>query len=162
MLFRSDSVPLVFPEGMVFDTVHNFMYISDSYRVRRIDLQTNLMRTIAGDGTANFADRQYNVDALQTPVFTFGRLAIDHAGNVSAWGPTNTTSASEANIDSIPPPVPTVTPTAACPAGTNTVTGFSANGTDGSPICQSSCVFTRSWQLHLLERSGRRLQTAGI
>ena len=60
--------------------------------------------------------------------------AVDHAGNVSAWGPTNTTSASEANIDSIPPPVPTVTPTAGCPAGTNTVTGFSANGTDGSPI----------------------------
>ena len=41
--------------------------------------------------------------------------AIDQAGNVSAWGPTDTTSASEAAIDNVAPLKPTVTPTARLP-----------------------------------------------
>ena len=58
--------------------------------------------------------------------------AIDKAGNVSAWGPTNTTSASEAAIDNVAPLKPTVTPTAGCPAHTNTVNAYADDSIDGS------------------------------
>ena len=51
---------------------------------------------------------------------------------MSDWGPTNPTAASEANIDSVAPPTPTVTPMGGCPAGTNTVNAYSDDGVDGS------------------------------
>ena len=73
--------PIFLPMGVLTDAAGN-MFIADSnnYRIRRVDGQTGLMSTYAGDGTPGFAGD--GGPATQAEINGPSGLALDGAGNL--------------------------------------------------------------------------------
>ena len=84
--FTGDNVPatsteLNSPLGVTLDAQGN-LYIADSgnYRVRRVDATTQIITTVAGDGTQGYSgDGKAAIDA---ELFIPQGLALDAAGNL--------------------------------------------------------------------------------
>jgi large repetitive protein len=84
--FRSDNVlaiqaPIFLPYGVIVDPSGN-IYLSDTNnnRIRRVDAQSGLISTIAGNGTSGYSgDGDL---ATQATVSQPGGLAMDGAGNI--------------------------------------------------------------------------------
>ena len=84
--FRADGVPAIqapifLPYGVIVDPLGN-IYLSDTNnnRIRRVDVQTGLIATIAGNGTSG-----YSGDgglATQATISQPGGLTMDGAGNI--------------------------------------------------------------------------------
>jgi len=74
------SADLYQPTGAAFDSAGN-LYIADSYnyRVRKVDVTTNIISTVAGNGTGIFTGG--NVSATSTGVCPQS-LALDGANNL--------------------------------------------------------------------------------
>ncbi len=68
------------PGGLAFDAPRQRAYVSDGGRLRRVDLQTNTITTIAGN-FGGIADEQDGVDARDFP-FASGPIAVDRNGNI--------------------------------------------------------------------------------
>jgi len=82
------AVAKIAPEGMDRDSSGNF-YIADSggNRIRRIDASTNIITTIAGNGTAGFSGD--NGPATAAMLNSPSGLVVDTAGNVYFSDETN-------------------------------------------------------------------------
>ncbi len=68
------------PMRLCFDNTRNYLYFSDYWnlRVRRIDLTTGIINTIAGDGTENYVNGGLAKNSGLLP----GGIALDAAGNL--------------------------------------------------------------------------------
>ena len=85
-IYRGDNVlavmaPLFLPTGVVVDTVGN-LYISDSNnnRIRRVDVVTGLITTVAGTGTLGYSGD--GGPAVLAMVSTPAGITMDGAGNL--------------------------------------------------------------------------------
>ncbi|MBX7218617.1 MAG: Ig-like domain-containing protein [Blastocatellia bacterium] len=85
--FSGDGGPateanLFAPVGVTVDGQgHLFIADSGNNRIRRVDAQTGIITTVAGNGIPNRADDRTQ-PALQTPFLSLGTLAIDATGNL--------------------------------------------------------------------------------
>jgi trimeric autotransporter adhesin len=72
------SVP--FPKGAVVDETRNILYVTDEWhsRIRKVDLATGIIATVAGGGTSD-AD---GIPATSARLLTPDDLAIDSSGNL--------------------------------------------------------------------------------
>lgn len=84
--YRSDGVPatqapIFLPYGVIVDPAGN-MYLSDTNnnRIRRVDSQSGLISTIAGNGTAGYSGD--GGPATQATISQPGGLVMDGAGNI--------------------------------------------------------------------------------
>ncbi len=75
------SAPIFLPMGVVTDTVGN-LYLSDSsnYRIRKVDANTGLISTIAGNGNPGFSGD--NGPAVNATLSNPSAIVLDGAGNV--------------------------------------------------------------------------------
>ncbi len=78
----SSTAQLYFPLGLAVDGAHNFLYISDSYnnRIRRVNLTSSIITTLAGSGQAGYAGN--GTDALSASMNMPMGIAADSKGNV--------------------------------------------------------------------------------
>src|SRR3989344_5151127 len=77
----SANVAKIAPNGMVYDTNGN-LYIADStgQRIRRVDAQSGIITTIAGNGVSGFSGDGGQATAAK---MSFPRgVAVDSSGNV--------------------------------------------------------------------------------
>jgi sugar lactone lactonase YvrE len=85
-IYRGDGVaataaPIFLPTGVVTDALGNiFLSDSNNNRIRRVDVVTGLISTVAGTGTSGYNGD--NIPATQAMVSTPAGLAIDGAGNL--------------------------------------------------------------------------------
>ena len=79
--FAATSAQLNYPRGVAVDASGN-VYIADAgnHRIRKVDISTGFISTIAGDGTAGYSGDGFaaNLAKLHAP---FG-VAVDASGNV--------------------------------------------------------------------------------
>ncbi len=75
------SARLNSPTGLALDSARNLLYVADTanQRIRRIDLATNVITTLAGNGAAGIGT---DGTATTTPLNFPQGLAVDSAGNV--------------------------------------------------------------------------------
>jgi sugar lactone lactonase YvrE len=68
------------PSNLCFDKARNFLYFTDYWntRVRRIDISTGIISTVAGDGTENYI----NGGLAKTSGLLPGGIALDAVGNL--------------------------------------------------------------------------------
>jgi DNA-binding beta-propeller fold protein YncE len=68
------------PTNLCFDNARNFLYFTDYWntRVRRVDLSTGIISTVAGNGTENYI----NGGLAKTSGLLPGGIALDAAGNL--------------------------------------------------------------------------------
>lgn len=77
----ADQAPLT-PSSLVFDTPRQVAYVTDVSRIRRIDLVTNTITTVAGTGTFDdITSEQDGANALDVDIAP-GRIAVDRNGNL--------------------------------------------------------------------------------
>ena len=76
----ANLAPIGVPQTLVFDTPRGVAYVGDTYRIRKIDLATNIITTIAGTGDFP-GEVRYGEDA-RLSALAITRLAVDHAGNL--------------------------------------------------------------------------------
>lgn len=69
-----------FPSGIAFDTAGN-RYISEQYRVQRVDAKTGVATTVAGNNQPGFGDIRGNVPATSVSIYPRD-IAIDGSGNL--------------------------------------------------------------------------------
>lgn len=72
-----------FPEGIACDTFGN-LYIADhqNYRIRKVDVSTGIISTIAGTGTATFTGTGDGGPATAATFYTPGDVKFDKKGNL--------------------------------------------------------------------------------
>jgi hypothetical protein len=76
------NVNMLRPGTLCFDTSGSFLYYSDikNNRIRKIDMQTNLVTTVAGNGFGYYST--YNVPATSSPIYLVDGLVVDGVGNI--------------------------------------------------------------------------------
>jgi len=76
------AAEIKYPSGLCVDDLRNFLYISDgsNYRIRKIDLSTGIISTVAGVGIAGLnGDGGLAVNAM---ISSPAGITIDSAGNI--------------------------------------------------------------------------------
>ncbi len=72
---QATSAELYWPRGLSYDTAHNYLFIADATRIRRVNLTSGVISTVAGTGTAG-----YNGDGTATTSQVNWPSALDFAG----------------------------------------------------------------------------------
>lgn len=71
------------PEGLAIDATHNYLYVGEDVgnRIRRVDLTSGIITTIAGSGSF-IEPPQDHVDARLSTMGSLSGLAVDRQGNL--------------------------------------------------------------------------------
>jgi len=76
------QAPLTWPVEIAMDWQNRYLYVTDLYRIRRIDLRTNLIETIAGTGDfVSMDDVRFGGDARLSALIA-NHVTLDRDGNL--------------------------------------------------------------------------------
>jgi hypothetical protein len=123
---------LALPRGLTIDSLGDvYLADSDNHRLRRIDIKTGTMTTLAGDGVQGFGSTSLN-SPRAAGISTDGRITVVDSGNQRVRQITDNTLTTIAGLGAVTPSALLLTGPSSASYGTGALTATLAGGADAT------------------------------